>query len=146
MRVVGTVEINAPPEAVWPYLVEPEKCMQWFDNLKVYRWDGDERGVGATFFWEELSGKTTYDLHFRTTEWEENRVFGYEMTSGDFFKSYTERWTLSPTNGGCTFGFDDQIEFPWGPLGKAIGAVAKKRSASDGQRIMRTLKQLAESS
>ena len=146
MRVAGTVRIAAPPEKVWPYLVDPDRCKEWFDNIEVYRWDSDERGVGATFYWEERSGKTVYKLHFRTTEWEENRVFSYEMTSGDFFKSYAEHWTLTPTEAGCNFGFDDQIEFPWGPFGKIIGAVAKRRSAGDGQRIMATLKKLAESS
>ena len=145
MRVQGTVSISAPPESVWPYLVEPEKCKEWFDNIEVYTWDSDERGVGSTFFWKERAGSTTYDLHFKTTEWEENRVFGYEMTKGDFFKGYTERWTLTPAENGCTFGFDDQIEFPWGPFGKIIGAIAKRRSAADGERIMATLKRLAES-
>ena len=71
MRVTGTVKIAAPPEKVWPYLVEPEKCEAWFDNIEVYSWGSDERGVGSTFFWKERSGKTVYDLHFRTTEWEE---------------------------------------------------------------------------
>ena len=146
MRVTGTVAIGAPAEKVWPYLVEPDKCTQWFDNIEVYRWDSDRRGPGAAFYWEERSGGTVYKLHFKTTEWEENRVFGYEMTSGDFFKSYTERWTLEPTDEGCLFGFDDQIEFPWGPFGKVVGAFAKRRSAADGQRIMGTLKRLAESS
>jgi uncharacterized protein YndB with AHSA1/START domain len=145
VRVVGTVNIAASPDKVWPYLVEPEKCKAWFDNIEVYRWDSDDRGVGSTF-WKERSGKTVYELHFRTTEWEENRTFGYEMTSGDFFKSYTERWTLTPTDSGCIFGFDDQIEFPWGPIGKIIGAIAKRRSAADGERMMATLKKVAESS
>jgi hypothetical protein len=68
--------------------------------------------MGSTFFWKERSGKKFCDLHFRTTEWQANRTFAYEMTSGDFFKSYRERWTLTPTDSGCIFGFDDQIEFP----------------------------------
>ena len=68
------------------------------------------------------------------------------MTSGDFFKRYEERWTLTPTDAGCIFGYDDRIEFPWGPLGRIIGAVAKRRSAADGKRIMATLRRLVESS
>ena len=30
MLVSMSVDIQAPPEKVWPYLVEPEKTMQWF--------------------------------------------------------------------------------------------------------------------
>ena len=34
MLVSMSVDIQAPPEKVWPYLVEPEKTMQWFTALK----------------------------------------------------------------------------------------------------------------
>ena len=66
------------------------------------------------------------------------------MTSGDFFKSYTERWTLEPTTAGCRFSFNDEIEFPGGILGKAIGASVKRRSLAAGKEIMANLKRLAE--
>lgn len=34
MLVSMSVDLKAPPEVVWPYLVEPEKTMQWFTALK----------------------------------------------------------------------------------------------------------------
>jgi uncharacterized protein YndB with AHSA1/START domain len=34
MLVSMSVDIEAPPEVVWPDLVEPEKCMQWFTAVK----------------------------------------------------------------------------------------------------------------
>jgi len=37
VRVTGTVDIVAPPEKVWPYLVETEKCKAWFDNIEINR-------------------------------------------------------------------------------------------------------------
>ena len=30
------VDIEAPPERVWPYLVEPDLCMQWSPMVKRY--------------------------------------------------------------------------------------------------------------
>jgi hypothetical protein len=48
MYVTMSVDIEAPPEKVWPYLVEPEKCMQWFTALKIFKYTSEEQGgVGA---------------------------------------------------------------------------------------------------
>ena len=144
LKVHGSTEIVAPPEKVWPFLVEPDKTMSWFTNLKKFEYTGEQQGMGTTFYWEEESGGRTYKLNFVNTEWVENEVFGYKMTSGDFFKSYTERWELEATPSGCRFSFNDQIEFPWWLLGRIIVFFAQRRSAADGQRIMANLKRLAE--
>ncbi len=145
MRVQGTIEINAPPEKIWPYLIEPEKTKQWFTNIEEFKYqDNKPKGIGTTFFWKEHSGNRIFNLNFETTEWKENSVFGFKMTSGDFFKSYTERWVIKSTSSGSEFSFNDHIEFPWGPLGKIIGAFAKKRSAEDGNKILANLKKLVE--
>ena len=50
MLVSMSVDINAPPEVVWPYLVEPEKCTRWFTALKKFEWTSEQQGgVGSTF-------------------------------------------------------------------------------------------------
>ncbi|MEZ4770189.1 MAG: SRPBCC family protein [Caldilineales bacterium] len=147
MLVQMSVDINAPPEKVWPYLVEPEKAKQWFTALKVYEWTSDPPGgPGSTFYWEELVGSNLYKLHFETTEWVENRLFVYRMTSGDFFKSYDERWEIEPTASGSRFSFNDHIEFPYGPFGKLIGLYAARGARKTGATILPVLKRLAEGS
>ena len=145
MLVRMSVDIQAPPEKVWPYLVEPEKTMQWFTALKVFEYtNGKNGGVSSTFYWEETAGSTLYKLHFVTTEWVENEVFGYRMTSGDFFKSYDERWEIETTPDGCRFSFNDHIEFPYGPIGKIIGWFAAPNSRATGKEVLAKLKRLAE--
>ena len=145
MLVRMSVDIDAPPEAVWPYLVEPEKAKHWFTMLTVYEWTSDPpEGLGSTFYWEEQVGNSLYKLHFKTTEWIENEVFGYEMTSGDFFKSYTERWEIEKTPTGSRFSFNDHIEFPYGPIGKIIGFFAARGARETGAVILPKLKTLAE--
>jgi uncharacterized protein YndB with AHSA1/START domain len=144
MLVTMSVDIEAPPEAVWPYLVEPEKTMAWFTALKKYEWNSDERGVGAEFYWfEEASGRQ-YNIRFVTTEWEPHRVFGYRMTEGDFFKSYDERWVIDPTPSGSRFTFNDHIEFPYGPFGKLIGWFAARSARETGGEVLANLKRLVE--
>lgn len=86
MFVSMSVDIEAPPEVVWPYLVEPEKTKAWFTALKEYDWTSEARGVGATFHWFEEAGGREYNIDFETTEWDPPHVFGYQMTEGDFFK------------------------------------------------------------
>jgi len=145
MKIHGSIEIKAPPEKIWPYLVEPKKTKQWFTNIEEFEYTKDEnKSVGTTFYWKERSGDRIFNLNFEVTEWIENQVFGFKMTSGDFFKSYTERWVLQPTPNGSRFSFNDHIEFPWGAFGKLIGVIAKRRSKADGQTILLNLKKLVE--
>ena len=145
MLVSMSVDIKAPPEKVWPYLVEPEKCKQWFTALKIFEYTSEAHGgVGSTFYWKEEASGRIFDLNFVTTEWIENEVFGYRMTSGDFFKSYDERWEIEKTSDGCRFTFNDHIEFPYGPIGKIIGYFAAQDSRKTGVDILANLKRLSE--
>ena len=145
MLVSKSVDIDAPPERVWPYLVEPEKATQWFTALRRFDWTSEPAGgVGSTFYWEEEAGGRTYHLHFETTEWDVNRVFGYRMTSGDFFNSYDERWVVEESPAGSRFTFNDHIEFPYGPIGRVIGWFAARDAQKTGTEILSNLKRLAE--
>jgi uncharacterized protein YndB with AHSA1/START domain len=60
--VTMSVDIEAPPERVWSYLVEPEKAMAGFTALKRFEWTSEERGVGATFVWLEEAGGRDLNL------------------------------------------------------------------------------------
>ena len=143
MYVRMTVDIEAPPEVVWPYLVVPEKTIQWFTALKVFEYTSEAQGgVGSTFYWLEEAAGRKYELYFETTEWVENEVFGYRMTEGDF-KSYTERWEIEAISGGCRFAFNDRIEFK-GPFGWFIGIFAARNARATGGEALANLKRLAE--
>ena len=144
MFVSMSVDIEAPPSAVWPFLVEPGKTKQWFTALKEYTWTSEPGGVGSTFHWLEEANGRTYNIDFVTTEWEPNAVFGYSMTDGDFFKSYDERWVIEETPTGSRFTFNDHIEFPYGPLGKVIGWFGARSAAKTGQEVLAKLKSLVE--
>ena len=144
MYVTMSVDIDAPPERVWEFLVEPEKARAWFHALEVYEWTSERSGVGSTFHWFERSGGREYDIDFKTTEWEPPHVFGFTMVSGDFFKSYDERWEIEATEDGSRFTFNDRIEFPYGPLGSIIGWFAARQAQETGTQALAELKRLAE--
>ena len=144
MKVSMSVDIDAPPERVWPYLVEPDKTMSWYTMLEKFEYTSDEPGPDSTFYWEEDVRGKIYWNHFRTTEWVENRVFAYEMTSSSFFKAYTERWQIEPTATGCTFSFNDDMVFPYGLWGKVMGFFGERMAKKSSQQILQNLKRLAE--
>ena len=144
MHVQMSVDINAPPAKVWPYLVEPDKTMQWYTMLKKFEYASEKRGVDAAFYWEEDVRGKIYSNHFTTTEWVENKVFAYEMTSGNYFKSYSERWEIEETPTGSRFSFNDHMEFPYGPFGKIMGWFGERMSKNSSEEILGNLKRLAE--
>jgi len=144
MHVQMSIDINALPAKVWPYLVEPEKTKQWYGMLKKFEYTSKKRGVDATFYWEEDVRGKIYSNHFVTTEWAENKVFAYEMTSGNYFKSYSERWEIEETPTGCRFSFNDHMEFPYGPFGKVMGWFGERMAQGSSKVILENLKRLAE--
>ena len=144
MRVQMGVDIEAPPEQVWPFLVEPEKTMAWYTMLEKFEYTSEETGPDSTFYWEENVRGKIYWNHFRTTEWVENRVFAYEMTSSSFFKGYTERWAIEPTSAGCRFSLNDTLEFPYGAWGKVMGFFGERMARKSSEQILQNLKRLAE--
>jgi len=144
VKVSMSVDIDAPPERVWPYLVEPEKTKSWYTMLEKFEYTSDGPGPDSTFYWEEDVRGKIYWNHFRTTEWVENRVFAYEMTSSSFFKSYTERWLIEPTDSGCSFSLNDDMVFPYGLWGKVMGFFGELMAKKSTEQVLQNLKRLAE--
>jgi uncharacterized protein YndB with AHSA1/START domain len=87
MKVQRSIEIAAPPEKVWPLLVEPEKIMGWFNLLQKFEYTGDKRdGTGTTFYYEEKSSGQLLKLNYVVTEWVENEKLAFSVTSGSLKK------------------------------------------------------------
>ncbi len=137
MHVQMAVDIEAAPDKVWPYLVEPDKTMQWYTMLKKFEYTSEDAGPDSTFYWEEDVRGKIYSNHFRTTEWVENRVFAYEMTSGNFFKSYTERWGIEETPTGSRFSFMTPWSSPTDPLGRSWGGSGNAWQRNQARRSFR---------
>jgi uncharacterized protein YndB with AHSA1/START domain len=142
MRINEVVDIEAPPERVWPYLTEPDKIMGWFATAQLFRWTSEPGGVGSTFRWVEETAGRNASVVAETTEWQPPNVFGFRMTEGDF-DAYEARWTVEPTDTGCRVATDAQIKLSFGSgmLFSPLFAhnLRKRTSAS-----LQNLKHLAE--
>lgn len=145
MRVQKSIEIAAPPEKIWPFLVEPENILKWYIPLQKFEYTSEQRsGVGAPFNYEEKVAVGVIKLNCVVTEWVENERLAFSMTSGNMLKSYGERWTVEATPSGSRFTFMEQGEFSYGIIGRVMGPLAQRSSGATVVKMLAKLKSLAE--
>ena len=146
MQVRQSVEIGAPPERIWRLMVEPDSILKWYPTLKRFEYeDGGQRGPGARVYVEEKASGMLMKLHFEISDWVENRALSLHMTSGTGVRGYDQRWTVEPLLAGSRFTFEEQVELPYGALGRLIGRVGQRSSEGHVQEMLAKLKALAES-
>jgi len=83
--VTESVWLNAKPEEIWPFLVEPDKKLQWLTELHEQEWlDEGPVGVGTRFYVEkEIRGQVRrYDCVIERLE--ENRRFDFTAEAPGF--------------------------------------------------------------
>ncbi len=145
MRVQKSVEIAAPPEKIWPFLVEPEKILEWCITLEKFEYTSEQRGgVGTIFYFEEKAAGRLMKLNFAVTEWVENKRIAFHKTSGNSVKGYEQSWTVEAAPSGSRFTFMEQVELPYGILGKIIGLFARRSSEATVGKMLARLKSLVE--
>jgi len=144
MRVEKSVEIKAPPEKIWPLLIEPKKVLEWYIPLRRFEYTGKQKGgEGAPLYFEEKVVGQLMKLNCVVTECVENKSFAFKMTSGSMMKSYEERWTLEKTPNGSKFTFVEQGELPYGFFGKVIEPIAERMSGLTLNKMLAELNSMA---
>lgn len=145
MKVQKAIEINAPPEKIWPFFVEPEKLLQWYSTFRRFEYTSNQRsGVGTPLYIEEQAGGSLTKMQFEVTEWNENEKLALRMISGANYRSYDQLWALESIPSGSRFTFMEEIIFPHGIIGKLIGLIAQRMSAATLAKMLPKLKVLAE--
>ena len=143
MSIQRSVEIAAPPEKIWPYLVEPDKIMKWFTFLKKFEYTGGCGGVGTKFYYEEKSGPQIMKLHYEITEWVENERLAFKLTSG-FPKKDDQMWALEAMPSGSRFTLTEDFEIPWGIIGKLLDKLLAGTIGKGVGEILGNLKKVVE--
>ena len=145
MIVQNSVHIDAPGEKIWPYLVEPEKILQWCITFRSFEYTGEPaEGVGTPIHIDEKAAGPTMSLDFVASEWVEGEKITIQKVSGTMPKNYTQEWIIDRENGGSRFTFREEIVMPWGPLGKLIERVAEGSSQATVAKMLKILKGLVE--
>jgi len=145
MRIQRSIEITAPPEKIWPFLVEPDKILKWFTLLRKFEYTSEQRsGVGTPFYYEEKSGGQLMKLNYVVTEWVENEKLAFSVTSGSLKKD-DQVWSIEALPSGSRFTMFEDVEMPWGIIGKIIGALfGGMMIGKNIEHILANLKKLAE--
>ena len=145
MRVQRSIEIAAPPEKIWPYLVEPEKILAWFTLLQSFEYTSEKHDcVGTCFCWEETARGSPIKLSFAITEWSQNERLAFSNATANLENSYELAWTLASTPQGSRFTFAEELELPFGNFGKIMGVLAGCREKYDIGKRLAKLKRLVE--
>ena len=145
MNVQRSIEINALPEKVWSFLIDPDKVLEWYLPLTKFEYTSDQRsGVGAAFYFEEKVPGGPLQLNCVITEWVEHEVLAFKMVSGNIMKNYEEKWTVEATPSGSRFSFVEQGEYASALMNTLIGPIAQRTSGSTIERMLLKLKTLAE--
>jgi uncharacterized protein YndB with AHSA1/START domain len=145
MQVQRSVEIAAPPEKVWAFLVKPEKVLQWYFPWERFEYTGDQQGgLGASLYFEERMGVRAVGLTCVITEWVEQERIAFKMTQGPLLKSYAERWALEATPPGSRFTLALEAEFLSGIMDTLIGPFVQRSSAASVEKMLARLKGLVE--
>lgn len=148
MIVEDSIHINESKEKIWPYLTAPEKILQWCITFKKFEYTGEKReGIGTTFYIEEKAAgpMPVSKLDFKSTEWVENEVISFSKISEGGFPKYIQEWKIAPENSGSKFTFKEEIELPFGFVGRIIESFAKGMSESSVEQMLLKLKNLVES-
>jgi uncharacterized protein YndB with AHSA1/START domain len=145
MHVRQSVEIAAPPERIWPLLVEPDNVLKWYPTLRRFEYeDAGQRGPGARVYAEEKASGMLMKLHFVVTDWVEDRMVSLHMVSGTGVKGYDQSWRVEPVPTGSRFTFEEHVELPYGVLGSLLGRVGQRSSEGHVREMLAKMKVLAE--
>jgi len=145
MKIQRSIEIAAPPEKIWLFLIEPEKILKWFDLLRKFEYTSDKRsGAGTTFYYEEKSSGQLMKLNYKVTEWTVNRKLAFSVTSGSLKKD-DQVWSIEAMPSGSRFTMFEDVEMPMGIIGKIIGALfGGSMIGKNMEKILANLKRLVE--
>ena len=142
-RIEKSIEINAPPEKIWP-MIQWDRVPEYYDSVKKVEWTSkDKDKVGSTLHvTSEIAGlKGVSDIEI--TEAIENKKAAWRTTSGNLTIIYS--LTLDPTKTGTKLTNTFDYELPYSVLGKLIDKIrVHKAMDKDAEKALQKIKDTVE--
>ena len=146
MRSEVSEVVDAPPEAVWPWLVEPDRMKRWMKGLlEVERRSGDGAAAGACYRWRIQEGprKTDYDVEIAACDAPRHVAWRIRAASGRG-PAYAADHRLEPLEGGrtrATYGMEVEAG---GLLLKVLAPLLDRFNRRQARSFLASLKRQAE--
>jgi uncharacterized protein YndB with AHSA1/START domain len=137
------VEIERPPDAVFPWLYLPDRRLRWMQVLvRAEQVDDGEVGLGTRFrdAFEERGHR--FDLDTEIVEWEPGRQLATSIRSNGF--TSTARQSLEDLGGRTRLTTTLETEYT-SRLAKLMAGVVTSHAQKQLERDMTLLKELVES-
>jgi|WetSurMetagenome_2_1015567.scaffolds.fasta_scaffold407191_2 hypothetical protein len=144
MKIHKTIEIGAPANKIWPFLVEPKNIIKWCPVETIHYTSEQFSGLKTPFYFEERAIGRLFMMNFIVTEWVENECVAFTMTSGNIVKGYKQRYTIQNIPTGSQFTCFEDVKMPYGIVGRAAGLLRRFVSESRLDRMLDKLKVLVE--
>lgn len=144
-RIVRTLKLNAPVQAVFDLLAAPERAPEWSANVhSTQRLTPGPVRVGTETLSDVEALGRHWSAHGRCLIYDPPRRIAIETRLGPGLVSRSDM-QLEPDGDGTTLRAELAFQLPGGPLGGLIGsAVARPVLESDFDESLRRLKDLAE--
>ena len=142
-RIEKSIEINVPPEKIWP-LITWENVPKIFESVKKIEWTSKEHNkVGATLHITTEVAGVKGESEVEITELKENEKSAWRTTGGPVTIIFSG--TFTPTENGTKVTFTQDYELPYSILGRIIDKLrVHKASEKDSENALKKLKAMAE--
>jgi uncharacterized protein YndB with AHSA1/START domain len=99
MPICKTIDINAPPERVFPWIADPEKNKQWLPGVESTVFAGDPTRVGTTFVQSIRQGGRVNETPGEVTGYAKDRWYAIRLDGKPCAVTVEYRFEPSDSNG-----------------------------------------------
>jgi carbon monoxide dehydrogenase subunit G len=130
-KVMKSIEIDAPPEKVFAFLLDNEKMNEASKGFSKFEYiSSGPVGVGTKMHYVTGSGGSTMEFS-EVIEFERNKKFVSQTVGKSKFKG-TASITLEPTAKGKRLNYSMDYKMPYSVIGKLLDKVSVHKKMEEG--------------
>jgi len=141
IRVERSIDIAAPPSAVWARIADHVSWPEWFTTLDSVQITGSPTGVGGGR--RVTVNRLTMDEEFTVWDTDEHFAFAVITTKLPILAAMAESVRLEPIDVGCRVTYRQGLQARRG-FGGILGAVWRRQGAPALESALAELKRLVE--
>jgi uncharacterized protein YndB with AHSA1/START domain len=135
-----SIDIDAPPEAVWEVVTDPERLEEWVTiHRGLKKADGGRLDEGFSMEQILCLRGVKFDVKWKAAEVDHLRLLRWEGKGPARSKATTE-YRLDARDGGTRFDYRNEFKAPLGPLGAVaskalVGGVPEREANASLERL-----------